>query len=178
MKREIRETVPPIYAALLQRSKRTLCFFIISFALFSVQCSKTSSRVPMSSPTFTKQGELTFLKPNGTPIKTIDIEIADTPEKREIGMMGRFTMEDNQGMLFIFEETQPLSFWMKNTPLPLDMIFVDAANTIITIHKNTIPYSESPYIAERSGLYVIEVNAGFTDKYDIVEGDRINWKKL
>jgi uncharacterized membrane protein (UPF0127 family) len=129
------------------------------------------------APMFKNQGELTITKPNCKPVVSIDIEIADDDSKREIGMMGRPTMEERQGMLFIFEEEQWASFWMKNCPLPLDMIFINKQGEIVTICKNTTPFSEQSYAATALTLFVLEVNAGFTDKYGIKEGDRISWKR-
>lgn len=129
------------------------------------------------APMFKKEGTLTFLKKSALPIIAIDIEVADDDSKREVGLMGRPTMEERQGMLFVFEQAQFQSFWMHNTILPLDMIFIDANRTIKTIHKNTTPFSDQTYQSTAPVNYVLEVNAGFTDKYNIVVGDKIDWKK-
>lgn len=144
--------------------------------LFSVLKHKEK---PMAlAPNFTKQGEVTFYSQNGTPIITIDVEIADTDEKRELGLMGRPTLEDNQGMLFLFEREHIASFWMKNTILPLDMIFINSYGTIVTIHENTTPFSEQTYTATAPTLYVVEVNAGFVARHSIRVGDRITWQRV
>ncbi|HVN48659.1 MAG TPA: DUF192 domain-containing protein [Bacteroidota bacterium] len=129
------------------------------------------------SPMFKKQGTLTFLKKPALPITTIDIEIADDDSKREVGLMGRPTMEEQQGMLFVFEQAQFQSFWMHNTILPLDMLFIDASGTIKTIHKNTTPFSDQTYQSTAPVIDVLEVLGGFTDKYNISVGDRIEWKR-
>jgi hypothetical protein len=126
---------------------------------------------------FKKQGECMITNHYDKPIVSIDIEIADDDSKREVGMMGRPTMEERQGMLFVFEEEQMASFWMKNCILPLDMIFINKLGEIVTICKNTTPFSEQAYSATAMTLLVLEVNAGFTDKYGIKEGDRISWKR-
>jgi uncharacterized membrane protein (UPF0127 family) len=126
---------------------------------------------------FKKQGELTLTNSNGKPIVSIDIEIADDDTKREVGMMGRPVMEERQGMLFIFEEEQLASFWMRNTILSLDMIFINKQGKIVTIHKNTKPFSDDSYSATAMTLFVLEVNVGFTDKYGIKEGDMVSWKR-
>ena len=135
-----------------------------------------TSATPIA-PMFKKQGECTITNRYDKPVVSIDIEIADDDNKREIGMMGRPSMEDQQGMLFVFEQEQMASFWMKNCILPLDMIFVNKLGEIVTICKNTTPFSEQAYPATAMTLLVLEVNAGFTDKYGIVEGDRISWKR-
>jgi uncharacterized membrane protein (UPF0127 family) len=129
------------------------------------------------TPMFKKQGECTIINRNDKPIVSIDIEIADDDSKREVGMMGRSAMEERQGMLFVLEEEQVAAFWMKNCILPLDMIFINKLGEIVTICKNTTPFSEQAYSATALTLFVLEVNAGFADKYGIKEGDRMSWKR-
>jgi uncharacterized protein len=130
-----------------------------------------------SAPMFMKEGEVTLIRQDNTNVVTINVEIADTPKRRETGLMGRPKMEELQGMFFIFEKEQSLSFWMMNTILSLDMFFADADGTISTIHRSTTPYSPRTYESHRPGKFVLETNAGFADKYNIMEGDRIIWKK-
>jgi uncharacterized protein len=78
----------------------------------------------------------------------------------------------------VFQEEYRASFWMKNTILSLDMIFINARGEIITIHKNAVPFSEQSYTATGMTLFVLEVNAGFCDKFGILEGDRMTWKRM
>jgi uncharacterized protein len=130
-----------------------------------------------TEPMFKKQGTLTFLGKNTKSIAKIDIEIADDDSRREVGLMGRPTMEEQQGMLFIFEQAQYQSFWMHNTILPLDMLFIDASGEIKTIHKNTTPFSDQTYQSTAPVIYVLEVIGGFTDKHNISIGDRVVWKR-
>ena len=124
---------------------------------------------------FNKQGELSFTTSEGGIIATIDIEIADTDDKRQTGMMYRNKMAENQGMLFIFPQERYLSFWMRNTILSIDMLFVNANMEIITIYRETIPFSEAPHVSDSPALYVVEVNAGFSDRNGINVGDMITW---
>ena len=126
---------------------------------------------------FKKEGECILSHRDGNPIVSIDIEIADNDNRREVGMMGRPAMEEHQGMLFLLGEEQMASFWMKNCILSLDMIFINKIGEIVTICKNTTPFSEQTYSATATTLFVLEVNAGFSDKYGIKEGDRVNWKR-
>ena len=126
---------------------------------------------------FTKNGDLTFISAKNTFLVTIDIEIADTPEKRSQGMMYRNALGERQGMLFVFPKEEYQSFWMKNTAVPLDMIFVSARNEVVTIHENTTPYSPQSYTSTKPAQFVVEVNAGFVQKYGIAAGDRIRWQK-
>ncbi|MBD3360475.1 DUF192 domain-containing protein [Candidatus Peregrinibacteria bacterium] len=119
--------------------------------------------------------KLTFFDEEKNPIITINIEVADTHEERRIGLMNRQSFPEKTGMLFIFEEQKPRSFWMKNTYIPLDIIFVNEKFEIMTIQKNTEPLSEKSIFSDDPIMYTVEVNAGFTDKYEIKEGGYINY---
>ena len=154
--------VSPIIAALI-----VILYFIIS----PFSGKPTSDEEYM----FKKQGELTFYSADAKPITKIDIQIAATDYDRQLGLMFRKSMNENRGMLFIFPVSQIQNFWMKNTEMSLDMIFVDSSKQIVTIHKNTKIMSEQTYASTKPALYVIEVDAGFTDKYKIQVGDKVSW---
>lgn len=125
--------------------------------------------------TFTKEGELTFTDSLGTLKAKIDLEIADNDYERQLGLMNRKEMKENEGMLFIFPRQDYQSFWMRNTLISLDMIFVNQQKKIITIHKNTKTLSDQSYPSSEPSMYVVEVLAGFTDKHNIQVGDKIDW---
>jgi len=127
---------------------------------------------------FKKQGELQFVSSAGEQRATIDIEIAEDLHKIAQGLMFRDKLAENQGMLFIFPMEDYRSFWMKNTSFPLDMIFINAAGEIVDIYKFTTPFSEDNYHSDKPARYVVEVNAGFTDKYHIRVKDKIIWSKI
>lgn len=127
--------------------------------------------------TFAKEGELAFTKPDGSSISSIDIEIADNDDQRATGMMFRTELKENQGMLFIFPYEAMQSFWMKNTVLSLDIIYVNSNMEIVKIHHNTKPFSEQSYTSDRPAQYVVEVNAGYSNKIGIKEGDKVLIKK-
>ncbi|HNX01279.1 MAG TPA: DUF192 domain-containing protein [Candidatus Cloacimonadota bacterium] len=126
---------------------------------------------------FQKQGELTFLDKKGKEISKIDIEIADTEYSREKGLMARDTMAVNQGMLFIFDYSKIQYFWMKDTILPLDMIFVDDQDKIVHIAYDAKPFSEENISSEKPALYVVEVNAGYCRDNKIEVGYKIKLNK-
>ena len=125
--------------------------------------------------TFTKEGELTFTDSLGTLKAKIDLEIADNNYERQLGLMNRKEMKENQGMLFIFPRQEFQSFWMRNTLISLDILFINDQKKIVTIHKNTKILSEESYPSSEPSIYVVEVMAGFTEKYNIKVGDKINW---
>lgn len=110
---------------------------------------------------------------NHTPI-TVQVEIADTDATREYGLMNRTSMPMDHGMLFIFDYPTTLSFWMKNTLIPLDMVFLDSNDHIGDIYKNATPLSESVYTAKSPGKYVVELNGGYCDRYGIKIGDSVS----
>ncbi len=124
---------------------------------------------------FTKEGELTFTDSLGTLKAKIDLEIADTEYERELGLMNRNEMKENEGMLFIFPEQKVLTFWMRNTLISLDMLFVNDQKKIVMIHKYTKTLSDQSYSSTLPAKYVVEVVAGYTDKHNITVGDKINW---
>lgn len=99
--------------------------------------------------------------------KKYKVEIADTPEKQEKGLMGRKSLPEDQGMLFIYDEPQDLSYWMKDTLISLDIIFIDDDMEVVSV-KQGQPMSEEP-ITENDVQYVLEVNSNS----GIEEGDQL-----
>ncbi len=128
-----------------------------------------------SSSVFVKEGELRFMSGNRE-IKKIDVEIAENELERTKGLMYRTSLPESAGMLFIFDDAREHSFWMKNTSISLDIIYADRDKKIISIHKNTRPFSEGSIPSNGNAQYVVEVNAGFTDHYGIRAGDRIDFQ--
>lgn len=106
-----------------------------------------------------------------------DVEVAKTNEEREKGLMNVEYLEKNSGMLFIFPETGKYNFWMKNTLIPLDIIWIDSNNTIVEIKENFQPCKEENceiYYSKENALYVLEINGNLSNKYEINIGDKIN----
>ena len=129
-----------------------------------------------SAPTFKKEGELSFIsKDDNETLAVIDIEIADNDQKTTQGLMYRSSMPQNAGMLFLMPREDIQGFWMRNTYIPLDMIFINGNKQIVTIHANTTPMNENSYISTAPALYVVEVNAGYCNKNSIKEGDKIDF---
>lgn len=134
--------------------------------------------VNSSEPVFTKHGELNFMHANKASIKKIDIEIVEDDAKRQQGLMFRTNMQPDQGMLFLFDVEEPQAFWMENTKIPLDIIYIDKDLKIVSIAKNTVPYSKESIPSKGPAKYVLEVNAGFTDAYKIGAGDFISYARI
>lgn len=126
---------------------------------------------------FTKEGDLSFSNEKGNLISQVEIEIADDDQQRQTGLMFRNKMEENQGMLFIFDKEEPQSFWMHNTILPLDIIYVNSQMEIVKIVRNAKPFDDTSLPSVKPALYVVEVNAGYSDKFGVKEGDKIVWRR-
>lgn len=144
----------------------------------SEKSSNTNQLKNMSAIKFSKQGELTFNSAVGKYISQIDIEIAEDDSRRAEGLMFRVDMKENQGMLFVFPESRIQSFWMENTFISLDIIFADADGKIVTIHKNTEPFSRKSIASDEPAKYVVEVLAGYADRHNLKEGDKIVWRRI
>lgn len=102
-----------------------------------------------------------------------DVEIARTPEERAQGLMNREHMEEDAGMLFVFEQPGERYFWMKDTPLSLDIIFIDETGEILRIAAATTPFSEKIIPSRGEALYVLEVLAGTSEKLGFDVGDKV-----
>jgi uncharacterized membrane protein (UPF0127 family) len=111
----------------------------------------------------------------GTLKARIYLEVADTPQEREQGLMNRTSLAPDHGMLFVFEKPARYSFWMKNTLIPLDLLFIDSGLTIVDIKPNTTPLDLTPVTADSESLYALEVNAGFCESHEIKEGDDVRF---
>lgn len=102
------------------------------------------------------------------------VEVASDPESQQRGLMFRRELAPNAGMLFDFHKATSLSFWMKNTILPLDMLFIRMDGTIATIASNTVPLSTAPISSPEPVRAVLEINAGRAGELGIHTGDRVH----
>ena len=122
----------------------------------------------------------TFVDESGEELGEISYETAATEEERARGLMFREELDENHGMLFVYEEEENRSFWMKNTLILLDIIFLDSNKTVINIEK-AYPEPETPhselrrYKSEEPAQYVVEVNQNFTERNEIGKGDRVEF---
>jgi uncharacterized membrane protein (UPF0127 family) len=102
----------------------------------------------------------------------VTAEIADTPDERRRGLMFREELEENHGMLFVFPESEPRSFWMRNTEISLSIAYIDADGTIVSIHDMT-PYSEEPVPSRAPAKYALEVNQSELAANGVRPGDTV-----
>ena len=104
----------------------------------------------------------------------LDVEIAQTPEDRALGLMFRESLAPDSGMLFIFDSTQTLSFWMKNTWIPLDIAFVDTTGVIVDVQRMAPHDTTTGYVSARPVRYAVETNLGWFARVGIRVGDTIH----
>lgn len=102
-----------------------------------------------------------------------EVEIADEPDERAEGLMYRQSLADNAGMLFVYSQAQPVEFWMKNTPLSLDIVFVRDDGTIARIADHTTPMSEDLIPSGEPVRAVLEVKAGIMHQLGVTAGNRL-----
>ncbi len=105
---------------------------------------------------------------------TLFVEVAVTEEERALGLMYREFLPENSGMLFIFEDEDYLSFWMKNTMIPLSIAFIDSDGVIVDI-QDMEPYTTTPHISKKPARYALEVNQGWFKKHGVKVGDRVKF---
>jgi len=105
----------------------------------------------------------------------VSVEIADTPDTRSRGLMYRRDLAADAGMLFVFETEAEQRFWMKNTPLPLDMIFIAANQHIAGIVADARPFTTNPLSVGAPSRYVLEVHGGFCAAHGIVSGNEVEF---
>lgn len=146
---------------LLQRSVKLLS--VIFLTIFLVGCLHNDKNLVLQ----TDIGEI-----------PITVELADTPETRRRGLMFRTKMPRDEGMLFDFQETREVAFWMRNTFIPLDMIFIDERGTIKHIHHNAIPQDPTSIPSKYPVRFVLEINGGLAKQYGLKPGDQVRHPRM
>ena len=156
--------------------KRNTFLSLLLIGGFFLACkdeSKPEKEVTTAPIEFKKEGEVYLTKPSGDTLQHLQVEIADDDYQRETGLMYRTSMKEEQGMLFMFEDEQPRGFYMKNTNIPLDIIFLNSENKIVSITRNAKPRSLETIPSNEPAQYVLEVNAGLTDQWNLEVGDSL-----
>jgi uncharacterized membrane protein (UPF0127 family) len=125
------------------------------------------------------EGRIWFLSNDlSDTLVSIPVAVSDDPFERSRGLMYRYSMPDTVGMLFIYDRPDYLNFWMKNTHISLDIIFLDPNFKVIDIKQFTTPYSEDMIPSRGIAKYAVEVNAGFVQRIGIEIGDRISFRRM
>ncbi len=127
---------------------------------------------------FQVQGEAVVYSPDGKEKTRFELEIADTPEKQQRGLMYRDSLGVNQAMLFLYEKPDYISFWMKNTYISLDIIFCNEDGKIISISRDTTPFSEEQLMPPTPAKFALETPAGSARRFGLEKGDKVRWSYL
>ena len=143
-------------------------YLIAGLALFAVIHSFMSSHAiaadTIEVTIYTQKGERMF-----------HLETALAPSERERGLMNRDTLAPNEGMLFVFPEVKDHAFWMKNTRIPLDMIFINAEDSVVAVESNATPQSLNPRRSGKPIRAVIELDGGRAARESIAPGDKVRY---
>ncbi|MEK6154627.1 DUF192 domain-containing protein [Flavobacteriaceae bacterium 3-367] len=146
-------------------------------ALLVFSCKEEPKKVIKTAPiAFTKEGELTVYKAETDSVRTrFDIEIAETDYETQTGLMYRTSMGEKEAMLFIFPDVAMHSFYMKNTEIALDLVFIDEQLRIASFQQNALPLDETGLSSKVPVQYVLEINAGLVEKWQMEIGDRLEF---
>jgi len=145
--------------------RECVCVLLLGFAMLqSVTACGAEPRVKIA----TQQGRTI----------AFDVEIADSPAKRELGLQYRRDLASDRGMIFLFPSQSEQTFWMKNTPIPLDIIFIDRELKIVGIVEQSVPFSLDPRSVGRPSQYVLEINGGLAKRNGIRPGDSVTFEGI
>ncbi|MET0384406.1 MAG: DUF192 domain-containing protein [Polyangiales bacterium] len=131
--------------------------------------SAASASAPSTAPA------RVLLMPAGREPLSVEVEVVDTPAGRQQGLMYRKQLGADAGMLFIFDQPAQQSFWMRNTYLPLDIIFITADWTVLGIVENATPQTDTPRAVPGESQYVLEVNAGYSRRHGLEAGTSVRY---
>jgi len=155
----------------MKRLRVAACALFLVTAAACAQQSETPGPSGESVGPNAETEVLTIESANG-PVR-FNVEIADDENERQHGLMYRSPLPDDRGMLFHFQEPEHASFWMRNTPSSLDIIFIGVDGRILNIAERTTPYSEAPIPATGLTRGVLEIRAGRAAELGIRAGDRV-----
>ncbi|WP_343806018.1 DUF192 domain-containing protein [Alteraurantiacibacter aestuarii] len=168
------------------KTDRLLGMAAAAFALALAACSTQAATDAPLSPAAQEAGvhpvsgltviPLTIISgTSGDQTHAFRVEVAASPGEQQMGLMFRTEMGANEGMIFPLAQVRMASFWMRNTVIPLDIIFIGPDNRIINIARDATPYSEQPIPSDAPAAAVLELNAGRTAELGIEAGDTVQW---
>ncbi len=157
-----------------------ILFILLACLTMCYSCKKVAPTPELEKPkySFRQDGNLQVFGKDNQLKTSFRIEIVESEADVMRGLKYRESMADDAGMLFVFETPDIYDFWMQDTYLPLDMLFIASDGTINEIHENAVPFSEERIHPTQIHLYVLEIKAGLSKKLNITSGDKIIWKRL
>jgi uncharacterized membrane protein (UPF0127 family) len=146
----------------METMNRTLhrTFLLLALALIGITATTSIAATPLPTVTLTIKGQ------------KVTAEVAAKPDERSTGLMHRFSLRPDSGMLFVFERAEPLGFWMKNTYIPLSIAFIDADGIILNI-EDMAPQTENTHWSRGPSLYALEMRKGWFAEKGIRPGDKV-----
>jgi len=162
----------------MHRIPTSWIMIFIGLALLAVLLFIPIQFNPKMDKPIQREAQVSIVDEAGKQKANFYVELADTEEEREIGLMGRRALKKKEGMLFIMEEEEVHSFWMLDTYLALDIVFVNAAQEVVYIAKEMEPESQDPVNSKAPCLFALEINAGLSETLGLRVGDRIKMEKL
>ncbi|NBC02818.1 MAG: DUF192 domain-containing protein [Bacteroidetes bacterium] len=150
-------------------------FLVTSLLLLSCNSELDTQTETQETRKLSYTATVSFIEQSNEEVISVRAAVADDDDSRSEGLMNVHNLPNDAGMIFIFEDEAPRSFWMANTPISLDILFINSEMEIVRIHRNTPPYSHENIVSESPAKYVVEVNAGFTLNHDIREGMKISY---
>lgn len=169
----------------LMRSRAGLVRTVVIVMLWAIGCGAATEPVGVSSataedrpPALRPDEPRVVLRVPGREPVVVRVEVADTEPRRDRGLMYRRHLAPSTGMLFVFDRMEHQSFWMKNTFIPLDMIFIDDALRVVGVVEDATPLTEDAREVEGDSQYVLEVSAGFARRHGIGPGTVVTFENV
>jgi len=160
----------------------TAIFLVIFGTIFALSAENSWEKLnffqdnSQESREDTSESKLVEAKIQGHDEVSLLLEVADTPEAQTSGLMHRQNLEENNGMLFVFDIQDYRTFWMKDTYIPLDIAFLDENKQIVDIHANAEPENtQKLYTSSKPSKFAVETNGGWFEKHEIEVGDLFNF---
>ncbi|TQI69901.1 hypothetical protein JM79_0794 [Gramella sp. Hel_I_59] len=140
----------------------------LNFGFISCDNSTEKEEAIETDPiVFNKEAEVYLMHSNGDTLRRIDVELAESDYEKQTGLMYRESLEREQGMLFVYESARVRNFYMKNTYIPLDILYYGTDSTLVSIQKNATPRDETNLPSDGPAQFVLEINAGLADEWGV-----------
>jgi uncharacterized membrane protein (UPF0127 family) len=152
---------------------------LILLMILAVSCKEENTKKVLTKEvSFTKEGTLELrATANDSVLAVLEIEIAEDDYEVQTGLMYRKSMRNDRGMLFVFPDERPRSFYMKNTEFALDIIFLDAQKRVVNVQTDAQPLDPTSLPSTGPAMYVLEVNAGLTEQWGLKAGDEMSFNR-
>ncbi|MFV9482983.1 DUF192 domain-containing protein [Christiangramia sp. ASW11-125] len=142
----------------------------ITLSFGFISCDNSTEKeeaIETDTIVFNKEAEVYLIHSNGDTLRKIDVELAETDYEKQTGLMYRESLGNDQGMLFVYDSERIRNFYMKNTYIPLDILYYNKDSTLVSIQKNATPRDETNLPSDGPAQFVLEINAGLADEWGV-----------